>query len=120
MGSILHISISPLPVLRPTAAAYPEPRALAESPTGDSDIDENEKVTYRFWTQPLFYIVCLITISQGLAHFLPALYIPTFATDFGASQRDASLLITDFNIICITTQPLYSHLVSAILTHTMP
>lgn len=79
-----------------------------------SDDDGNmvkKVITYRFWTQILFYIVCLSTISQGLAHFLPALYIPTYATDLGASQRDGSLLITYFNIVCIIAQPLYGALV---------
>lgn len=88
-----------------------EPQALPGSTTADDNFDGKERIICRFWTQPLFYIVCLTTISQGLAHFLPALYIPTFATDFGATQHDASLLITYFNIICIIAQPLYGHLV---------
>lgn len=81
------------------------------STTHNRGIDDKGKVTYRFWTQILFYIICLTTISQGLAHFLPALYLPTFATDLGASQRDGSLLITYFNIVCIIAQPLCGALV---------
>ncbi|EMD94523.1 hypothetical protein COCC4DRAFT_148845 [Bipolaris maydis ATCC 48331] len=107
------LSLISLPFIQSRQHAQ-EPTILTESSTPDSDIDKKKSTAYRFWTQPLFYIVCLTTISQGLAHFLPALYIPTFATDFGASQRNASLLITYFNIVCIFAQPLYGHLVDRI------
>lgn len=104
------LSLVSLPFIQPHHLSQ-ETRAATEPTAVDRDNDEKPPSTYRFWTQPLFYIVCVTTISQGLAHFLPALYIPTFATDIGASQRNASLLITYFNIICIIAQPLYGHLV---------
>lgn len=72
---------------------------------------EVKVVTYRFWTQILFYILCVTTITQGLAHFLPALYIPTYATDLGVSQENAALLITYFNVVGIIVQPLYGAIV---------
>jgi predicted MFS family arabinose efflux permease len=33
-------------------------------------------------------------ILQGLANFLPATYLPSYATDLGISVSNASLLIT--------------------------
>jgi cyanate permease len=90
---------------------FVQPNPRLQDPTTtpqDYDVGVSEKrpLTYRFWTQPIFYILSLTTIAQGLAHFLPALYLPTFATDLGVSQRDASLLITYFNIASIIAQPL--------------
>jgi cyanate permease len=91
---------------------FVQPNKRFHDPTTSQDYDitvsEKRPLTYRFWTQPIFHILSLTTIAQGLAHFLPTLYLPTFATDLGASQRDASLLITYFNIACMIAQPLCS------------
>ncbi|KAJ8118890.1 hypothetical protein OPT61_g231 [Boeremia exigua] len=107
------LSLTALPFVVPRR--YPQERlAPEESTMSDSDIDEKGRVTYRFWTQPVFYILCLTTITQGLGHFLPTLYLPTFATDLGAPDRDASLLITYYNVICIVIQPLGGALVDRI------
>jgi cyanate permease len=104
------LSVVSLPFVQPNRRLE-RAGAPDASTTHERRFDEKQKVTYRFWTQILFYIICLTTIAQGLAHFLPALYLPTFATDLGASRRDASLLITYFNIVCIIAQPLCGALV---------
>jgi cyanate permease len=94
---------------------FVQPNRRLQDPTTPQDYDvsasEKQPLTYRFWTQPIFYILSLTTIAQGLTHFLPLLYLPTFATDLDASQRDASLLITYFNIMCIIAHPLCEILV---------
>jgi cyanate permease len=98
------VAVVSLPFVQ-TNKRFHDPRTSQDY---DVAVSEKRPLTYRFWTQPIFYILSLTTIAQGLTHFLPALYLPTFATDLGASQRDASLLITYFNIACTIAQPLYS------------
>jgi cyanate permease len=97
-----------LPFVQPNRRRLQDPTTTSQD--YDVGVSEKQPLTYRFWTQPIFYILSLTTIAQGLTHFLPALYLPSFATDLGASQRDAALLITYFNIMCIITQPLYGTL----------
>jgi len=56
--------------------------------------EEDTRVTWRPFQKPLFFLFALSMILQGLANFIPAAYLPTYATDLGNSPEKASLLIT--------------------------
>lgn len=66
--------------------------------------------SFSFWKRPRFYIIGFTTVSHSLAHFLPALYLPSYATDLGVSQTNASLLLTYYNLVCMVSQPIYGAL----------
>ncbi|KAF1955100.1 MFS general substrate transporter [Byssothecium circinans] len=70
--------------------------------------------TIAFWKQPLFYLFTFTTGIQCLGYFLPALYMPSFASDLGISTTLGSLLITFFQLVCVISQPLYGTMVDRI------
>ena len=53
-----------------------------------------QNVTLAPFKKPLFWLFALSLILQGLANFLPAAYLPSYATDLGITVSNASLLIT--------------------------
>lgn len=80
------------------------------SSNDDTSLEEAHGITFGFWSRPQFYIIVFSTATQGLGHFLPALYSPSYATSLGISPLNASLLITYFNLTCVIVQPLYGAL----------
>ena len=49
---------------------------------------------FDFVRRPRFWILLLTTIIQGLAHYLPSLYLPSYALDMGLSSAEGSLLVS--------------------------
>jgi MFS family permease len=86
---------------------------MGENTTANAVVTQQNPYRQRrdFWKTYIFWILCIATVAQGLAHFLPALYIPSYAADIGVSQEKASLLITAFQVTCMISQPLYGALV---------
>ena len=77
------------------------PRKKAPKPT-TKDFD--------FVQKPLFWILLVATIIQGLAHYLPSLYLPSYALDMGLSSAEGSLLVSLLNLAQAIGQPLQGFL----------
>lgn len=54
----------------------------------------NASVSWRPFKRPIFWVFALSMFLQGLANFLPATYLPSYATDLGIPVSQAALLIT--------------------------
>ena len=65
---------------------------------------------FDFVQRPLFWILLLATIIQGLAHYLPSLYLPSYALDMGLSSAEGSLLVSLLNLAQAIGQPLQGFL----------
>lgn len=63
-----------------------------------ADVKLSLKPTSGFWLRDnrFWFFIALNTI-QGLAHFVPLTWLPTFATDLGLSESQASLTLTLVN-----------------------
>lgn len=61
---------------------------------------------FDFLQKPLFYIILLATIVQGLAHYGPSLYLPSFGADFGLTPTQGALLVSLLNLAQAIGQPL--------------
>lgn len=62
-------------------------------------------ISYRFLAKPLFWLVLLSNILQALAQYLPSVYLPSYATDIGATAAKAALLLTYYNLTSVVCQP---------------
>jgi len=51
------------------------------------------KVNWAFLRTPLFWVFGLSTLVQGLGFFLPALYLPTYATAIGLNSTQGALVL---------------------------
>lgn len=56
--------------------------------------EKYHQVSLRPLKKPIFWLFTFSMILQGLANFLPAAYLPSYATDLGVSVSDGALLIT--------------------------
>ncbi|KAH8751427.1 major facilitator superfamily domain-containing protein [Hyaloscypha finlandica] len=56
------------------------------------------------FTNPLFYSASLSNIFQGLAFFLPFIYLPTYAHDIGLNNAKSTLALSFLNISQIIGQ----------------
>ena len=61
---------------------------------------------FDFLRKPLFWVLLTATIIQGLAHYMPSLYLPSYALDMGLSSAKGSLLVTLINLAQAIGQPL--------------
>lgn len=75
-GSIISIGIL---FVRPRLTRYEE---------------EHTQVSLKQLKKPLFWLFALSMALQGLANFLPAAYLPSYATDLDVPVAQAALLIT--------------------------
>ncbi|KAL8843986.1 MAG: hypothetical protein Q9176_001681 [Flavoplaca citrina] len=48
--------------------------------------DATPKIDYSFFKMPLFYIFSLAALLEGLGHYFPKTYLPSYATSFGLSD----------------------------------
>ncbi|KAL8846892.1 MAG: hypothetical protein Q9221_008058, partial [Calogaya cf. arnoldii] len=56
--------------------------------------DAIPKTDYSFFKMPLFYILSLVVLLQGLGFYFPMIYLPSYATSLGLSDHiGASLLV---------------------------
>ena len=58
-------------------------------------------VDFRFLYHPTFLVYEIATLIQAIGFFLPTLYLPTQAESFGASDMEASLTITVYNLATV-------------------
>ena len=55
--------------------------------------DTIPKIGYSFFKMPLFYIFSLAALLQGLGYYFPTIYLPSYATSLGLSDRIGALLL---------------------------
>lgn len=56
------------------------------------------RVNWSFLKKPLFWIYATSTLIQGLGHFFPAIYLPTYATDLGMNSTKGALVLAVMSI----------------------
>lgn len=56
------------------------------------------KINWRFLRKPLFWVFGMSTLAQGLGFFLPALYLPTYATAIGLNSTQGALILAIMSI----------------------
>lgn len=56
------------------------------------------RTDWSFMRRPLFYVYCVVNLLQGLAYFLPALYLPSYAASLGLSPAEGALLLA---LMCV-------------------
>ena len=61
---------------------------------------------FDFVRKPLFWVLLTATIVQGLAHYTPSLYLPSYAIDMGIPSAKGSLLVSLINLAQAIGQPL--------------
>lgn len=61
---------------------------------------------FGFFRSPLFCILSIATLIQGLAHYVPSIYLPSYAHDFGMSASNGSLVLSMLNVATAIGQPL--------------
>lgn len=49
---------------------------------------------FDFLRKPLFWVLLTANVSQGLPHYMPSLYLPSYAIDMGLSSAQGSLLVS--------------------------
>jgi predicted MFS family arabinose efflux permease len=61
---------------------------------------------FGFLRKPLFWILSIATVIQGLAHYVPSIYLPSCALDFHMSAAQGSLTLSMLNVATAIGQPL--------------
>jgi predicted MFS family arabinose efflux permease len=61
---------------------------------------------FAFLRKPFFWILSVATVVQGLAHYVPSIYLPSYAHDFGMSAAKGSLVLSMLNVATALGQPL--------------
>lgn len=81
-------------------AACIRSRCTSQPPVKPSTSD------FGFLRSPLFWILSIATLVQGLAHYVPSIYLPSYAQDFGMSASKGSLVLSMLNVATAIGQPL--------------
>ncbi|KAF2769678.1 MFS general substrate transporter [Teratosphaeria nubilosa] len=63
--------------------------------------------SHRLFRRPLFWLLGTSVFLQGLANFLPAAYLPSYAADLGVSAGKGAILLTILNIAGMIGQALF-------------
>ncbi len=61
---------------------------------------------FEFLRKPLFWVLLTATILQGLAHYVPSIYLPSYALDMGLTPTKGALLVSLLNLATAFGQPL--------------
>lgn len=65
---------------------------------------------WRFLRNPRFWILSMSNVLQGLAFYIPSLYLPSFAALIGLSPRVGALLLAAHNVASTLGQVAFGHL----------
>lgn len=66
---------------------------LLEGRLPPSEHSTMSRTNWSFLKKPLFYVFCLSTMVQGLAFFIPPVFLPSYAADIGLSSTQGALLL---------------------------
>ena len=61
---------------------------------------------FDFLRKPLFLVLLTATVIQGLAHYVPSIYLPSYGLDFGLTPTQGALLVSLLNLATAFGQPL--------------
>lgn len=70
----------------------------------------SRNMDWRFLHNPRFWILCTSNVLQGLAFYIPSLYLPSFAALVGLSPRVGALLLAAHNVASTLGQVAFGHL----------
>lgn len=90
--AVLILTTCGLLCIRPRTTEYRSPKPRR------SDFD--------FFRKPLFWVILTATIIQGLAHYVPSIYLPSYALDMRLSSSEGALLVSLLNLATAIGQPL--------------
>lgn len=63
-----------------------------------------------FFRKPLFWVFSISNIFQGLAYYIPPLYLPTYASAMGLSSTVGALILATNNLASVCGQISFGHL----------
>lgn len=63
-----------------------------------------QRTDLRFFKNPIFWVFLLSNFAQGLAYYMPSLYLPTYASDLGLSSTLGALVLALDNTATIVGQ----------------
>lgn len=66
---------------------------LLEGRLPPSEQSTMSRTNWSFLKKPLFWVFCMSTMVQGLAFFIPAVFLPSYAADIGLSSTQGALLL---------------------------
>lgn len=67
------------------------------------------RTNWSFLTKPLFWIYGISTLVQGFGFFVPALYLPSYATALGLESRQGALLLAIMSISQVLGQFIFGY-----------
>lgn len=67
-------------------------------------------VDWSFFSQPLFWCFALSNITQGLAYYIPSLFLPSFASDLGLAGTMGALVLAANNLASVMGQVSFGYL----------
>lgn len=67
-------------------------------------------VDFSFLTQPHFWVLTFSNLCQGLAYYMPALYLPTFAAALGYSSTVGAMILAANNVASVLGQLSFGYL----------
>jgi len=76
----------------------------------DSHRTARRRVNYSFFKNPFFLLIALANFFQGLAYFIPSIYLPSYAADLQISSLQSTLLLSFLNLSTTLGQSLSGHL----------
>jgi MFS family permease len=66
---------------------------LLEGRLPPSEQSTMSRTNWSFLKKPLFWVFCMSTMVQGLAFFIPPVFLPSYAADIGLSSTQGALLL---------------------------
>jgi MFS family permease len=76
----------------------------------DSQKTVRRRVNYSCFKKPFFLVIALANLFQGLAYFIPSIYLPSYAADLRVSPIQSTLLLSFLNLSTTLGQSLSGHL----------
>ncbi|KAF2104972.1 MFS general substrate transporter [Rhizodiscina lignyota] len=98
-------------LVRPrTPVGHPEHHTFSSSPKASaSEIPKPIPNKYAFLRNPYIYFFALAVFLQGLAFFLPPIFLPSFSTSLGLSHTTGDVLLAINSLAQVTGQMLLGH-----------
>lgn len=73
-----------------------------------------QPIDLTFFKKPLFWVLIFSNTCQGLAYYIPPLYLPTFASALGLSGTVGALILASNNLASVIGQVGFGHLTDRI------
>ncbi|KAK3046610.1 hypothetical protein LTS18_013328, partial [Coniosporium uncinatum] len=83
---------------------------LLKSRTPDSEVSVVARTDWTFLRVRLFWIYTMSNFVQGFGYFIPAIYLPSYATSIGLSSTQGALLLAVMSIAQVLGQMTFGYL----------